>query len=98
MPHPHCSKSQGGKTWLILHALGTPFLWTLFRQYHYLNVKLDAGVRCYVAFYQNKSVAFMAVVCTKMKRKYYRVSRLVVQPDYQESFNIQASNLPLELN
>ena len=55
----------------------------MFRQYHYLNGSLGAGVRCYVALYQNKPIAFMAVACTKMKTKYYRVSRLVVLPDYQ---------------
>jgi GNAT superfamily N-acetyltransferase len=55
----------------------------MFRNYHYLNGKLGAGVRCYVALYQNKSIAFIAVVCTRMKAKYYRVSRLVVLPDYQ---------------
>jgi len=55
----------------------------MFRQYHYLNGSLGAGVRCYTALYQNKPIAFIAVACTKMKAKYYRVSRLVVLPDYQ---------------
>jgi GNAT superfamily N-acetyltransferase len=55
----------------------------MFRQYHYLNSKLGAGVRCYVALYQSKPIAFIAVACIKMKAKYYRVSRLVVLPDYQ---------------
>lgn len=55
----------------------------MFQNYHYLNGKLDAGVRCYTALYQNKPVAFIAVACTKMKVKYHRVSRLVVLPDYQ---------------
>jgi GNAT superfamily N-acetyltransferase len=55
----------------------------MFRPYHYLNSKLGAGVRCYVALYQNKPIAFIAVACTRMKAKYYRVSRLVVLPDYQ---------------
>jgi len=55
----------------------------MFRQYHYLSGKLGAGVRCYVALYQSRPIAFIAVACTKMKAKYYRVSRLVVLPDYQ---------------
>ena len=55
----------------------------MFRQYHYLNGKLGAGVRRYAATYQHKPIAFIAVACTKMKTKYYRVSRLVVLPDYQ---------------
>ena len=58
-------------------------MWQMFRQYHYLNGKLGAGVRCYAALYQNKPIAFIAVACVRMKAKYYRVSRLVVLPDYQ---------------
>jgi GNAT superfamily N-acetyltransferase len=58
-------------------------MWQMFRQYHYLNGSLGAGVRCYVAKYQDRPVAFIAVVHTRMKRNYYRVSRLVVLPDYQ---------------
>jgi GNAT superfamily N-acetyltransferase len=55
----------------------------MFRQYHYLNGSLGAGVRCYTAVYQGKPVAFIAVACVIMKAKYYRVSRFVVLPDYQ---------------
>jgi GNAT superfamily N-acetyltransferase len=55
----------------------------MFWSYHYLNGKLGAGVRCYVALYENKPIAFIAVACTRMKAKYYRVSRIVVLPDYQ---------------
>ena len=58
-------------------------MWKSFRQYHYLNGKLGAGVRCYSALYNQKPVAFIAVVHTKMKANYFRVSRLVVLPDYQ---------------
>ena len=55
----------------------------MFRSYHYLNGSLGAGVRCYCAIYQNKPVAFVAVAAVRMRAKYYRVSRLVVLPDYQ---------------
>ncbi len=55
----------------------------MFRQHHYLNGKLGAGVRCYTAVYQNKPIAFIAVAHIKMKSRYFRVSRLVVLPDYQ---------------
>jgi GNAT superfamily N-acetyltransferase len=55
----------------------------MFRAYHYLNGSLGAGVRCYTAVYQDKPIAFIAVACIRMKSKYYRVSRLVVLPDYQ---------------
>jgi GNAT superfamily N-acetyltransferase len=40
-------------------------------------------VRCYAAKYQDKPIAFIAVACVRMKVKYFRVSRLVVLPDYQ---------------
>jgi GNAT superfamily N-acetyltransferase len=55
----------------------------MFRNYHYLNSSLGAGVRCYAAVYQGKPIAFLAVACVRMKAKYYRVSRIVVLPDYQ---------------
>ena len=55
----------------------------MFRQYHYLNGSLASTARCYVALYKDKPIAFIAVVNIHMKSKYYRVSRLVVLPDYQ---------------
>jgi GNAT superfamily N-acetyltransferase len=55
----------------------------MFRQYHYLNSNIGAGVRCYTAIYNTKPIAFIAVAAVKMKIAYYRVSRLVVLPDYQ---------------
>src|SRR5665811_1689926 len=55
----------------------------MLRQYHYLNGSLGAGVRCYTADYQSKPIAFIAVACVRMKARYYRVTRLVVLPDYQ---------------
>jgi GNAT superfamily N-acetyltransferase len=44
---------------------------------------LPSTARCYVAVYQDKPIACIAVVSVRMKAKYYRVSRLVVLPDYQ---------------
>ncbi len=55
----------------------------MFRHYHYLNGSLASTARCYIAVYQDKPIAFIAVVHTRMKSNYYRVSRLVVLPDYQ---------------
>jgi GNAT superfamily N-acetyltransferase len=55
----------------------------MFRNYHYLNGSLGAGVRCYAAIYQDRPIAFIAVIHTQMKSNYFRVSRLVVLPDYQ---------------
>ena len=45
--------------------------------------RLGAGVRCYVAKLDDKPVAFIAVAHVKMLARYFRVSRLVVLPDYQ---------------
>jgi GNAT superfamily N-acetyltransferase len=55
----------------------------MFRQYHYLNSSLVPHARCYCAVYQNKPIGFIAVVHIHMRARYYRVSRLVVLPDYQ---------------
>ena len=61
----------------------SPALWQMFRQYHYLSGSLVTSARCYVAVYQERPIAFIAVVHTRMKARYYRVTRLVVLPDYQ---------------
>jgi GNAT superfamily N-acetyltransferase len=55
----------------------------MFRQYHYLNGSLASTARCYTAVYQDTPIAFIAVVHIHMKARYYRVTRLVVLPDYQ---------------
>ena len=55
----------------------------MFRNYHYLNGSLPSTARYYTAVYQDKPIAFIAVVHIRMKARYYRVSRLVVLPDYQ---------------
>jgi GNAT superfamily N-acetyltransferase len=36
-----------------------------------------------VAFYNDKPVGFIALLCSPYKQRYWRVSRLVVLPDYQ---------------
>jgi GNAT superfamily N-acetyltransferase len=58
-------------------------LWKMFRQYHYLNSFLPSTARCYAAVYNDNPIAFIAVVHVRMRANYYRVSRLVVLPDYQ---------------
>ena len=55
----------------------------MFRHYHYLNSTLVPHARCYCAVYQNRPIAFIAVVHIHMRSRYYRVHRLVVLPDYQ---------------
>jgi GNAT superfamily N-acetyltransferase len=59
-------------------------MWQMFRQYHYLSHSIGAaGIRCYVTVYQDKPIAFIAIIHTRMRANYFRVSRLVVLPDYQ---------------
>jgi GNAT superfamily N-acetyltransferase len=55
----------------------------MFRQYHYLSGSLASTARCYAAVYEDRPIAFIAVVHARMRTRYYRVSRLVVLPDYQ---------------
>jgi GNAT superfamily N-acetyltransferase len=55
----------------------------MFRNYHYLSGSLASTARCYTAVYQDRPIAFIAVVHIHMKARYYRVTRLVVLPDYQ---------------
>jgi len=55
----------------------------MFRQYHYLSGSLASTTRCYAVVYKDSPVAFIAVIHVRMRTRYYRVSRLVVLPDYQ---------------
>ena len=55
----------------------------MFRQYHYLSGSLASTARCYAVVYKDSPVAFIAVIHVRMRTRYYRVSRLVVLPDYQ---------------
>jgi GNAT superfamily N-acetyltransferase len=55
----------------------------MFRQYHYLNGSLPSTARCYAAVYNGKPIAFIAITHIHMKARYFRVTRLVVLPDYQ---------------
>jgi GNAT superfamily N-acetyltransferase len=61
----------------------SPDIWRQFRQYHYLNSELSPFAKNYVVLYKGKPIAFMAIMKVKMSALYYRVSRLVVLPDYQ---------------
>jgi GNAT superfamily N-acetyltransferase len=55
----------------------------MFRQYHYLSGSLAPTARCYAAVHKDRPIAFIAVFKVRMRTRYYRVSRLVVLPDYQ---------------
>ncbi len=55
----------------------------MFRHYHYLSGSLAPTARCYVTVYEERPIAFIAIIQVRMRTRYYRVSRLVVLPDYQ---------------
>jgi GNAT superfamily N-acetyltransferase len=55
----------------------------MFRNYHYLSGSLASTARYYTAVYKDSPIAFIAVIHVRMRTRYYRVSRLVVLPDYQ---------------
>jgi hypothetical protein len=75
-------KEVGRPIELQIHRCGKS-TWQMFRSYHYLSGSLPSTARCYTAVYQKRPIAFIAVAHVKMKSNYYRVSRLVVLPDYQ---------------
>src|SRR3989337_2519066 len=55
----------------------------MFRHYPYLSGSLASTARCYTAVYKDSPIAFIAVIHVRMRTRYYRVTRLVVLPDYQ---------------
>ncbi len=60
-------------------------LWNAFRPYHYLSGVLISKAKCYAAYYQKENpIAFIAITKEQYTQTpYYRVTRLVVLPDYQ---------------
>jgi len=58
-------------------------LWTMFKTHHYLSGKLSQTCRCYAALWQDKPVAFCALIPQQGFERWYRVSRIVTLPDYQ---------------
>jgi GNAT superfamily N-acetyltransferase len=67
---------------LTIHEC-TRSIWSIFRNYHYLNTNLVTSNKNYVALYNDKPVAFISIGRSQYKYKYWQVSRLVVLPDYQ---------------
>lgn len=58
--------------------------WRLFSKYHYLDHALNRSARCFVATIKDRLVAFCGVLSFPHAiRPGWRVSRLVVLPDYQ---------------
>ena len=59
--------------------------WNIFKQHHYLSEDLNLASKCYVITFNDKPCAFIAVLPMPSGyiKKAFRVSRLVVLPDFQ---------------
>lgn len=57
--------------------------WRLFAPHHYLSGELHISSQCYLAAWQERPVAFVALLHAAGHRDWLRVSRLVTLPDYQ---------------
>jgi GNAT superfamily N-acetyltransferase len=67
---------------LRLHR-ATSAAWPLFARHHYLSGKLNPSARCYLAWWRDEPVAFLATLPVWSKRNHSRASRVVVLPEYQ---------------
>ncbi len=57
--------------------------WRLFAKHHYLSADLNPVAQCYLACWDGQAVAFCALLSAIGRRGVWRISRLVVLPDYQ---------------
>lgn len=57
--------------------------WRAYRRYHYLSGSLPAAARCYLALWGAEAVGFCAVASLVGRRRHWRISRLVVRPEFQ---------------
>lgn len=57
--------------------------WPAFAPHHYLSGELHRSARCYVAWVEERRVAFCATLATLGHRGRRSIHRLVVLPDYQ---------------
>lgn len=59
--------------------------WKIFKHHHYLTEELNAAAKCFIALWEDKPVGFMAILPMPSGtiQDAYRVSRLVILPDYQ---------------
>ncbi|MDD3588166.1 MAG: GNAT family N-acetyltransferase [Thermoguttaceae bacterium] len=58
-------------------------LWPLFARHHYLSGSLGPAAQCFCALWENRPVAFCALLPLMGHKGRKRVSRLVTLPDYQ---------------
>jgi len=59
--------------------------WNIFKQHHYLSEELNKAAKCFLILYNDKPVSFMGILPMPSGtiKDAYRVSRLVVLPDFQ---------------
>jgi len=57
--------------------------WPLFKDAHYLSADLNPSASCYIAEWNGVPIAFVAVLPMIGFKNAYRISRVVVLPDYQ---------------
>jgi GNAT superfamily N-acetyltransferase len=58
-------------------------LWPTFARYHYLAGSLAPTARCFTALWKKVPVAFCATLPLIGRHNHWRITRLVVLPDYQ---------------
>ena len=57
--------------------------WRLFAKHHYLSAALNRASRCYLATWNDEPVAFCSLLNSVGRKGIWRISRIVVLPDYQ---------------
>ncbi len=57
--------------------------WALFARHHYLSGGLSRAARCHLAVWKGLPVAFCATISLIGRKDRWRISRIVVLPDYQ---------------
>lgn len=61
-----------------------PEAWGMFKRHHYLSADLNTrAVRCYLATFDGQPIAFAALLPAMGYKRVWRVSRVVVLPDWQ---------------
>jgi GNAT superfamily N-acetyltransferase len=58
-------------------------LWPMFARHHYLAGSLSPTARCFAALWNQVPVAFCATLPLIGRHNHWRITRLVVHPDYQ---------------
>lgn len=59
--------------------------WNIFKQHHYLTEDLNKSAKCFIALWNEKPVALMAILPfpSGVIQNGFRISRVVVLPDFQ---------------